>query len=158
MPNPIRSLALGLACVQLAACYSYRVVTTEAVAPGSNVRVTLSSEEALRQQQSLGVLRQQLEGLVLTAGDAEIGIAVPRPPGSPAERSGLNTLVTLPATSILRIEEKHFSAGKTALVAAAGAGAALAVFAIVEASTGNGGEGPGTNELIRVPIGRIFFR
>jgi hypothetical protein len=122
--------------------------------------VTLSPEEALRQQETVGALRQQIEGEIVEADpDGRLGLTVPRPPSSPSQRAGLNTYVTLPVSSIVQLEEKRFSAARTALLAGAGAAAAVAVLAVIEAVAGDGGdEGPPNNARVRLPIRRFFFR
>jgi len=154
-------VALVLLCGLITSgCYSYRPIPAASVAPGQTVRVTLSPEEALRQQENVGALRQQIEGEVVeTDPDGRLGLTVPRPPSSPSQRGGLNTFVTLPASAIVQLEEKRFSAARTALLAGAGAAAAVAVLAVVEAVAGDGGdEGPPNNARVRLPISRFFFR
>lgn len=144
----------------LPGCYSYHAIPAASATPGQTVRVTLSPEEALRQQETVGSLRQRVEGEVVEKGaDGSLGLTVPRPASSPSQRAGLNTFVALPPSAIVQVEAKRFSAGRTALLAGAGAAAAVAVLAVVEAVAGDGGdEGPPNNALVRIPIGRFFFR
>jgi hypothetical protein len=150
---------MALVAFLVSGCYSYRPLPMTAAVPGQTVRVTLSPEEALRQQENVGALRQQIEGEIVESSSAGIGLTVPRPASSPAQRGGLNTFVTLPPTSIVQLEEKKFSAARTARFAGAGAAAAVAVLAIVEAVAGDAGdEGPPNTSLIRIPIGRLFMR
>ena len=156
-----KQLRLALPFVlALPGCYAYHTIPAASAAPGQTVRVTLSAEEALRQQETVGSLRQRVEGEVVEKGaDGSLGLTVPRPPSSPSQRTGLNTFVALPPSSIVQVEAKRFSVGRTALLAGAGAAAAVAVLAVVEAVAGDGGdEGPPNNSSVRIPIGRIFFR
>lgn len=156
-----KQLWLGLLfLLTLPGCYSYHAIPVTSTTTGQTVRVTLSPEEAVRQQETVGALRQRVEGEVVEKGtDGSLGLTVPRPASSPSQRASLNTFVTLPPSSIVQVEEKRFSVGRTALLAGAGAAAAVAVLAVVEAVAGDGGdEGPPNNARVRIPIGRIFFR
>lgn len=138
-------------------CYSFHEVAPGSVTPGATVRVTLSTEEAVRQQQGLGGLRQQVEGEVVpleTTGT--LGLTIPLREGSPADRPGLNTFLDVPWTSVMRIEEKRLSVGRTVALAGAGAAATIAILAVSTGGTG-GGEDPPSNSVL-VPVLRLLFR
>lgn len=138
----------------LSGCYTYAPVAPSAVAPGTTVRVSVTPEEALRQQPRLGVLRQQIEGSILAAGADTVGIAMRAPAGSPADRPGYNTYVGVPTNAVVQMEEKRFSALRTGLLAGAGALVAAAVIALAVESAGQDAEPPPSGEM-RIPLLRI---
>lgn len=153
----VRRGVAALAMLLASGCYSFHEVAPGSVTPGATVRVTLSAEEAVRQQQGLGGLRQQVEGEVVpveTAGS--LGLTIPLREGSPADRPGLNTFLDVPWTSVTRIEEKRLSVGRTAGLVGAGAAATVAILAVSTGGTG-GGEDPPSNSVL-VPVLRLFFR
>ena len=152
----MNAVARALSCIACAlsttGCYSFVEVPPTAIATGSTVRVTLSSEEALRQRDYLGELRTSIEGRVLGEPDADtLGVAVRSLEGSPADRPGFSTYVGVPRSGILRVEQKRLSVARTAAFAGAAAAVAAAVLAIATSSTGQKGEPPPSGEL-RVPI------
>lgn len=155
--NTVRALA-ALLLGSTAACYSYRPITPAELVPDDEIRVMLTPDETLRQQASIGVLRQRLEGrYVAGVGDDLLGLVVPQPQQGPSSPRGLNTMVTIRDDGILQIDRKRFSVAKTGLLAAAGAVVVVAVLAIADASSGEGGETPPDNSLVSIPF-RLIFR
>lgn len=156
--HSFRVLAAALTAFVAGGCYSYRPATPAALVPEAEVRVTLTPEETLRQQQTLGVLKQQLEGRVVEGvGSDMLGLVVPQPTASPGSPRGLNALVTIPQANIVQVETKSFSFAKTGLLAVAGAGVVIAVLAIADAATGgNDDGGPPDNARIAIPFRAIF--
>lgn len=145
------AMACLAGCV-LSGCYSYHEVAPRSVAPGSEVRVRIASEEAVRQVQVLGGLRETIEGEVAnTQQDGAIGVIVRRLPDGPAQRAEYSSIVMLPNGAIIMIEEKRFNAIRTAMFAGGATAAALAALAIRASATSNGGEPPPINEL-RIPL------
>jgi len=159
MKVPMRSVAV-LACVQLAACYTYREVGRPDLRDGSTVRVFVQADEAVRQQQVIGRLTQQVEGEVVGGQPPEtLGLTVVQPGGGPAARTGFNVFLSLPWTAVVRVEEKRFNTGRTLAVAGAAAVAAVAVLAINGGGTRNGDGGPpGDDARVRIPLIRLPVR
>lgn len=156
MGTGTRNLFLLLAAAVSAGCYTYGEVRPASVRPGETVRVTITSQEALRQEEALSGLRSTVEGQVVESdASGTLGLTVPRPDGSPAERTAFNAFVTLPWTSITRVEEKRLSRGRTFLLAAAGAVAAVGVLALATGGTG-AVEPPPSNSLIALPLLRVL--
>jgi hypothetical protein len=148
-----------LTIAHLAGCYAYREVQRSDVRDGSSVRVLIQSEEAVRQQAVTGRLAQTLEGVVVPDQPAELlGLTVPQATAGPAEPS-FNVFVSLPWSSVLRIEERRFSTVRTLLAGAIGAGLVTgAIVAISTGGTSNGGEDGGSDARIRVPLIRVLVR
>jgi hypothetical protein len=81
--------------------------------------------------------------------------------GRAAAASGgpsFNAFLTVPLDAVQRIEVRRFSAGRTALLAGAGAAVIVAALAIDGGGTGGGPEDPGNNSRVRLPLIRIPFR
>ena len=94
MKRCARHLVAASAILLGTGCYGYRTVAPGSVTPGATVRVTLSAEEAVRQQQGLGGLRQQVEGEVVPLETtSSLGLTIPLREGSPADRPGFNTFI-----------------------------------------------------------------
>lgn len=148
---------LVLACLAgsvLPGCYSYREVAPRSVAPGSEVRVRIASDEAVRQVEVLGGLRETIEGEVANTEQGGVtGVIVRRRPQGPAQRAEYSSIVMLPNNAIITIEEKRFNAMRTAAFAGGATAVALAALAIRASATSNGGEPPPIN-AIRVPLFR----
>ena len=87
---------------------------------------------------------------------SSLGLTIPLREGSPADRPGFNTFIDVPWTSVVRVEEKRLSVGRTVALAGAGAGVAIAVLAVSAGGTG-AGEDPPSNSVL-VPVLRLFFR
>jgi hypothetical protein len=157
MRNELRGVAVLIAALQLGGCYAYGQVEPASVRAGETVRVTITSEEALRQEEVLAGLRSTLEGQVVeTDRTGTLGLTLPRQGGSPAERTDFNTFVAVPWSSITRVEEKRLSKGRTILLAAAGAVATVGILTLATGGTG-GDEPPPSNSLIALPVLRVLF-
>jgi hypothetical protein len=136
----------------LAGCYRYTEIRPDAVVVGQEVRVTIDREETLRQADVLGGLRETLTGMVAEESEGSVlALAVPQ------RGTGFNDFVRLRYQGILRIEEKEFSPGRTAALAAAGAVVAVGVLALVDQATGGDDDDGGINEQMRVPLFRIAW-
>lgn len=145
------SAALVAAIYFTSACYSYRAVAPNTMPEGSTIRVTVTPEEAVRQRDNVGEFTETLEGRLLQAHSDSLGLAVRDWQGGPADRPDFSTYVAIPRTSIVLLEEKRFSVGRTAVIAGAAVAAAAAILAISVESAGDTGEPPPTTEL-RIPI------
>lgn len=146
-------LAAALAVIIVSGCYSYREVPRERIAPGSTVRLRIAAEEAVRQQQVFGELRETLEGrLVEPTSPGALSLVLRLRPHGPAER-GYSTVVNVPEAAITRVEAKRFSPARTALFAGAGTAAAVAALAIHASATSDGPEPPPVQEM-RIPLFR----
>ena len=156
MPRFVRLLVL-IAALQLAGCYTFREITPTAVAPGRNVRVTLTDEEMVRQQEALGRPVQVLEAEVVRSdAGGSLDVTVAQTDRSPSDRVALNTFLSLPWSSVVRIEEKRFNAGRTAIVAGVGAIAAAGFLTLATGGSGDQ-EPPGTNENV-IAVLRFIIR
>lgn len=151
-----RNLWVVLAVPFLGGCYAYADIDSAAVSPGATVRVSLDREEAVRQIDALGGLRERVEGQVTEqTTDRAVALTV-RQSATPAAGGRFNAFVVLPRSSITRVELKRFSPQRTAL-AAAGAGVlAVATLSVLNAITdGDPSEGPNTNDAVRIPLLRL---
>lgn len=151
-----RSLMAIMAVPLLGGCYAYADVDGATVSPGSTVRVSLDRDEAVRQIDALGGLRERVEGMVTGQTTERAVTLTVRQSATPAAGGRFNAYVVLPWSSITRVEAKHFSPQRTAL-AAAGAGAlAVATLSVLNAITdGDPSEGSNTNEAVRIPLIRL---
>lgn len=157
MRYELRGAAVLITALQLGGCYTYGEVRPASVQPGETVRVTITSQESLRQEEALSGLRSTLEGQVVeTDASGTLGLTLPRPGGSPSDRTDFNTFVTVPWSSVTRVEEKRLSKGRTVLLAAGGALATVGVLALATGGTG-GAEPPPSNSLITLPVLRILL-
>jgi hypothetical protein len=157
MRYELRGAAVLITALQLVGCYAYGQVEPASVRAGETVRVTITSEEALRQEDVLAGLRSTLEGQVVESdASGSLGLTLPRPGASPAERTAFNTFVAVPWSSVTRVEEKRLSKGRTILLAAAGAAAAVGILALATGGTG-GEEPPPSNSLVGLPLLRVLL-
>jgi hypothetical protein len=155
----MRPSAVLLVSVILSGCYSFREIGAAQVTPGERVRVTVSAVEAARQEPVLGRLTQTLEGQVVANESADaLGLTVAGRAAAASGGPAFNAFVTVPLDAVQRIEVRSFSAGRTALLAGAGAAVVVAALAIDGGGTGDGPEDPGNNSRVRLPLIRIPFR
>lgn len=155
----LRRLILWAAFL-LAACYSYVPVDPAAIGPGMQVRARLSAPGALRLSEATGEVRRGLEGEVvaLQADTLVVAIPVRSPGGSYVAQAGLPPrLDTLQVArvDVAALEEKRFSAGKTALAAgAAGAASAFVVIRLFDLAGGGGGgpDGGSPDAYLAIPL------
>lgn len=155
--RPTLRRAAALAAIPfLGGCFAYVPIEPSAVSPGTTVRVQLDREEAVRQIDALGGLRERLEGRVAEQTTAGALALTVRQAATPAAGGRFNAFLTLPWKHVARVERKDFSPLRTAAVAA-GAGVVAAVaLAVLEGSSRPGeGEGPGVEEAIRIPLLRL---
>jgi len=145
-----------LAAPWLAGCYAYADVDRAAVSPGATVRVSLEREEAVRHVDALGGLRERVEGQVAEqTGPSALALTV-RHTATPAQGGMFNAFVTFPWNGVTRVELKRFSPTRTGLVAGGAAVVAVAVLSVLEGSSDAGqGEGPGTEDAVRIPLLRV---
>lgn len=148
----------------LAACYSYVPVDPAAISPGMQVRARLSAPGALRVSEATGEVRRRLEGEVvaLQADTLVVAIPVRSSGGSYVAQAGLPPpLDTLQVArvDVAVLEEKRFSAGKTALAAgAAGAASAFVVIRLFDLAGGGGGGPDGGNPDAYLAIRLVTVR
>jgi hypothetical protein len=144
----IRPALLAL-LVLTSGCYTWHDVSREAVAPGTDLRVTLEREVALQRIEDAGELRLTVSGTATEQTDASsLGLT------TRLRGSTFNSFEALPWSGIVRIEEKRFSWLRTGGMAALGAGATIAILSVLEGQTDEGSEGPPINEsgVVRVPL------
>jgi hypothetical protein len=148
-----------VACVVLGGCYAWNEVGTGQATAGERVRVTIAAAEAARQEPVLGRLTQTLEGEIVAGAPADaLGLTVAGRAAAASGGPAFNAFVTVPFDAVQRVEVRRFSAGRTALLAGAGAAAVVAALAIDAGGTGGGPEDPGSNTRVRFPLIRIPFR
>jgi hypothetical protein len=151
-----RTKVAVLAVPLLVGCYSYAEIDRASVAPGATVRVALDRQEAVRQIDVLGGLRERVEGQVMEQSNGASLAMTVRQSATPSDGGRLNAFVTLPWTSVTLVEVKRFSLFRTGAVVGGGAVVAVAVLSVLEGGSKTGpGEGPGTNNAIRVPLIRV---
>lgn len=152
------------AALSLAACYSYVPLDPQAMSPGMHVRARLSAPGALRLSEANGEVRQRLEGQLVSLQADTLVIVVPErsPGGSYVAQAALpprlDTLQVARA-EVAVLEEKRFSAGKTALVVgAAGAASAFVVIRLFDLAGGGGGGSGGESPDAHLAIPLITVR
>ena len=157
MVKLLRTVACIFFSLHLGGCFSFHEIPAAGIAPGTTVRVRITSEEALRLQQALGQLTTTVQGQAINRDpDTVVGLTVQRADGGPAG-PGFNTFIAIPLTSIEHAEQRRLDIVRTALLAGAGAAAALAVVAISAGGT-ESGEPPDMNARLRVPLLSVRFR
>jgi len=137
------ALTVGLACVVLAGCYTYRpLASVEAAMPpaGTPVQVRLTTAGATALVNEIGPDILYLQGQTVSADSATLTLAV-----AEAETARRITIdwkgehVTLPREAIASVEQRKLAVGATALIgglAGGGVLAAYALFGTAGASTG----------------------
>lgn len=154
-----RFAALSAALLLATGCFAWTEVPapTGPVASGTEIRVTLTREEALRQAGEEGDVRTVIPGRVVEDEDGRLGLTT-RGARSPAEARLFRDYREVPWSAVVRVEEKRFSPWRTAaLVAGAGVATAI-ILSVAEGQSEQGeGDGPGTNEAFRVPLLRLRF-
>lgn len=149
-------LVAGL--VLTAGCYTFTPIESSAVVPGSAVRVNLTREETLQQADALGRLQSVLTGIATDATNAQaLTFTYRLPSPTPSQPNRFNGLMSVPWSSILQIEEKRFSAGRTVGLAAIGAVIAVAILSVTDESGTGAGEGGPTPEAAIIPFFRFVF-
>lgn len=156
----LRTAALALAVVVLPGCYAWTEVPRPSapVASGTQLRVTVTREEALRQAgESGGDVREVIPGRVVEDEAGRLGLTM-RPARSPAEARLFRDYVEVPWSAVVRVEERRFSPLRTAALVAGAGVATVAILSVAEGeSADEGGETPGPNEGLRIPLLRLRF-
>lgn len=144
--------------VLMAGCYTFAPIESAAVVPGSDVRITLTREETLQQADALGRLQSVLTGVATDATSAQsLTFTYRLPSPTPSQPNRFNGLMSVPWSSILQIEEKHFSAGRTVGLAGIGVAIAIAILAVSDESGTGPDEGGPTPDAAIVPFFRFVF-
>ena len=144
----MRVVALLLAPVLLAGCYTYSPIEVAAVAPGMEVRARVSAATAAQLAPSLGmsdarllsgsVVDQQAEGLTLKVASVPVGTI-----GAP---EGLFQQILITRGELLELESKQLDNTRTRLAIGAGVvGAAVVAAAILR------GHGSGESAVVEPP-------
>jgi len=160
-PTVLRRALAALLVLTLAACYSYVPLESGRPRAGQDVEVHLK-EDAGGEAAALRGDDGSVRGLVLRADSDRLTLSRSRK-GARHTAVGATTLrdtVTIPTSGIERIDRSRIDVGRTALVAALGAGAvATAIILVINASPGGGtgGGGGGTGKFqqglgIRIPL------
>lgn len=152
----ITLLSAGL--VLMAGCQTFVPIESAAVAPGTAVRIRLTREETLRQADALGRLQSVLTGVATDATSTQaLTFTYRLPSPTPSQPNRFNGLMSVPWSSIVQVEEKRFSAGRTIGLAAIGAVIAVAILSVAdESGTGPGEDGP-TPDAAIVPFFSFVF-
>ena len=104
--------------VVLAGCYQYALTSFEAVTPGTEIRVTLSSEKVLEMEPLLGRLLPQLEGEMLERRADALLLAVPQlqAGGSVAPSTRLRQRFWFEERDLIRLETKTLNRRRTGIL------------------------------------------
>lgn len=156
-----RIALLSAGIVLIAGCHVFVPIESAAVAPGTAVRITLTREETLRQARDLdlGQLQSELTGIATDATSAQaLTFTYRLPSPTPSQPNRFNGLMSVPWSSIISVEEKRFSAGRTIGLAAIGAAIAVAVLGATNDSgtSPQDDTGPTPNAAI-IPFFRFVF-
>ena len=150
-----------LAVLSGSGCYIYTpVLTTPPV--GSDVRATVTDEQALRLSDLTGQLTRTLDGRLMGATDDSLFVSIVtfRVASEIAGSRQLRQSIPIPRTGLEAFEARELSALRTGIAGMlAATGVALVVRQVVVGGAGNedsdDGEQIGTLiPLIRIPIGR----
>ena len=138
---PVACLGLFL----LGACYRYTPAPDAPMAQ-ADVRVQLSDAGAMAAASVLGEGITSVSGRVVSVTDSDVVLAVSETSGPGRRVSWAGERITLPRSSLVRIERRTLDRRRTVGVAAIGVGAAGAIALIVNAvgsrGDGDGGGGP----------------
>lgn len=156
----LRCLPLALATLLLPGCYVYSAGDPDLIPPGEEVRVTVTRDGA----SELAQVTEQVEtvpvirGRLMERDNQSLMIRVPVRATGEGLRPDIGQVVRVPMGSVLAMEQRDFSLGRTgAFVAGSAGAAALVVFAIIEASGGTQGRTGDGTELF-VPLLSFPFR
>jgi hypothetical protein len=146
-------VALVLFGLTSSGCYKYVELDPATLAPGQEIRVTMTREETMRQADVLGSLEERVQGTVAPQSTEE-GLALTfRSPLSTAAGPQFRSFTTIPFQEITLVEGRAFSWGRTAVAVGVGAVVAGGVLAL---TTGGGegerGEGGDPDNSLRFPI------
>lgn len=147
-----------LAALGLSGCHTWAPVeVVSPIAAGTELRVTLTRAEALRQAGEDGDVRDVIPGTVVEDAGATVALTTSKL-GSSREARLFRDYVRIPWAEVVRTEEKRFSPLRT-LALGAGMGAVAAVILSVTegGSTDGNGETPGPNQAVRIPLLRLPF-
>lgn len=146
-------LAVLLGAFAAQGCFAYREVQASDVRAGASVKVSVDRETALELADQTGSLRTEWSGVMTDRStDALMGLSY--------EVGGerFRNFVAIPWDRIDRVEQRQFSA-----VRSAGAAALMGIAAVLILSVGeggdndDGGEVPPINEQWRIPLLRFGF-
>lgn len=138
----------AVAVVATSGCYTWHDIAREDLVAGTDVRVTLDRETALRRLEDAGdEVRLTVSGTSTEQTDATALGLTTRLRGS-----DFNSYESLPWSGIVRVEEKRFSWARTGGLAALGVGATVAILSVIEGETDDGSDGGGIDEA---PVARI---
>ncbi|MCY4400499.1 MAG: hypothetical protein OXE96_14340 [Gemmatimonadetes bacterium] len=150
-----------LAVLSGSGCYTYTpVLNTPPV--GSDVRATVTDEEALRLSDLTGQLTRNLDGRLMGATDDSVFVSIVtfRVASEISGSRQLRQSIPIPRTGLEALEARQLSALRTGI---AGMLAATGVALVVRQVVVGGGGGDNTDDgepvgtlipLIRIPIGR----
>lgn len=151
-------LAVSLLVV-IGGCYSYEPVRPERVAPGTAVRVRITSEEAARLSDVLPTGARVLDGEFVDRTGAGLTLTVPS--AVIDQRRGVTRLhqrIDLPAGEVLGLERRRLDGLKTAAAVGAGAVAVGLIAAFAFDSDGGTKGAPKPNpDDVRIPLIRLRF-
>lgn len=146
-----RGIVAIAAVALVTGCYNYSPVEMGGVAPGSDVRATLTTEKSLQLEEELGQRRSVLEGEVLDADAGSILVAVAW--YRPDPRRGTEPLtqrIRLREDEILEVEARRLDRLRTGgFLGVVGTAAAFLVIRLVT------GDDPGGTILPPRPDGEV---
>ena len=153
-------IPLAVATLMSPGCYVYSPASPDLTPPGEEIRITVTRDGAAE----LAQVTEQMEMVPVIRGrlverDAQsLMVRVPVRPSGEGLRPDIGQVVRVPIGSVLGMEQRDFSLGRTAAFVAGSAGAAaLVVFTIIEASGGTKGRTGDGTELF-VPLLSFPFR
>lgn len=159
-PGRWRRLPMALATLLLPGCYVYSPADPDLTPPGEEIRVTITRDGATE----LAQVTEQVEtvpvirGRLVERDNQSLMIRVPVRPTGEGLRPDIGQVVRVPIGSVLGMEQRDFSVGRTSAFMAGSVGAAaLVVFTIIEASGGTQGRTGDGTELF-VPFLSFPFR
>lgn len=134
-------------------CFAYHEIPSESITPGQLVRVTVDRESALEIAATTGDLRTQFSGIV--AGQTtESTLAL----SYEVSGSDFREFAAFSRSGVVRVEERRLSATRSIGAAALTGLVAALILSVTEGGDdANPGEGPPTNEQIRIPLIRLGF-
>lgn len=140
----------AVAVLATSGCYTWHDIARDDLGAGTDVRVTLDRETALRRLEDSGdEVRLTVTGTSTEQTDAvSLGLT------ARLRGSAFNRYESVPWAGVVRLEEKRFSWTRTGGLAALGVGAAVAILSAIEGATDDGFDGPPIDEapVVRIPI------
>jgi hypothetical protein len=138
-----RSVAIALAAAQgLSACYRYTPILATPADAGTDVRLQLTDQGSLALGPAIGPQVETMDGRLVSIGDTSFVLSVQQT----ENRAGLETSwrgerVTVPRSSVARVERRELAKGRSWAVGGLAVAAVVAIGRAVNLAGSGGSRG-----------------